>query len=566
MNQTYEYIVNLSGDLIALIDRDYRYVLANDSYCLETGFTREKIIGSSVSQLWGADEFERKVRTHLDKCFTGRQEEYFDTMKLGGIEKPVRVTFHPYADEAGETTHVLAFIHEVRVRSEVDVSADDDGHRDRLTGLFNRRTLESTIAQQLAQARRSKDHPVRVLLFLSFRNFKSINRTHGHQIGDILLENSAIRVTECLRTSDIVFRFDGANFVVLLTEIERETDAGVVARKIQEAVSVPYRFHTIDLRVDCYIGIGIYPRDAEQPDTLIQVANSACIEAEERGESFLFYDKELHQQAVSRVELHTQLQRAFESDEFQLYYQPIADISGSKTRIVGAEALLRWQHPDRGLLSPGSFLRLAEETRVVLAIDKWALFTVCETLADVGTEYDITISVNVSSASFADPNFTDVLRGALEAAGNPDPARLRIELTESMSVDSLRPMAERVEELEELGIELWIDDFGVGQSSLSVLKVLPAHGVKIDRSFADEIEESEQEQSYLASILESVRARNKKAIIEGVSTTEKLQFVQTLNCSFVQGFAIGHPVPFRELLALLSRRANSGVTVAENDS
>ncbi|MFW5994512.1 MAG: putative bifunctional diguanylate cyclase/phosphodiesterase [Spirochaetia bacterium] len=545
--EPYAHIFELSRDAITLIDRNYRYVLANAMYCREVGRTREEVIGAGVADIWGEDTFRDIIKPRIDESFEGRQSEYLETFEMGGRQRHMRVTFHPYREDTKQVTHVLVFTRDITPEDGEESKIPESSHYDRLTGLFNRNTMEVTLSQQLNQARRANPPQLRVLMFVSFRNFKVINRIHGHGIGDILLENSAIRVTECLRSSDLVFRFDGANFVVLLTEIQRPTDASLVAAKIHEAVGVPYRLRNLDLRVECFIGIGLYPHDAHDAGGLIQAANSASVEAEERREPYLFYDGELHQQAISRSRLHTQLQRAFEAREFRLYYQPIVDVSGQTPRIVGAEALLRWEHPDRGTLSPGSFLPLAEETKVILAIDKWALFTVCEALRSLNSRADVILSVNISSASFVDPQFFTVLEGALEAAGNPDPKRLRLELTESMSVEHVESLSPLVKRIEELGIQLWVDDFGVGQSSLSLLKMLPAHGIKIDRSFVDGIDESPRERRYLESIMESVRARDKEVILEGVSTGEQLEIVQSLRCRLVQGYYLGGPMPFSEL-------------------
>ena len=587
MTDAYEYIVNLSSDFITLIDRDYRYVLVNDTYCLALGVPRDEIISRKVAEVWGEEVFATVIKPKLDESFTGSQVEYVDRFRLGGTERFLRVTFHPYRDDTGEITHVLTFTHEITsFERDGDGPASENEHRDRLTGLLNRRAMEETLEQQLAQARRSKANPTRIVLFLAFRNFKAINRTHGHRIGDLLLENTALRVSECLRGSDFVFRLDGANFVALLTEVERPSDASFVALKIQDAVTVPYHYRSIDLRVLCHIGIAIFPDDAESPADLLQMANSASVEAEERDEPFLFYDFQLHETAVARAQLRTQLQRAFEAEEFELFFQPLAEIGTGEPRVVGAEVLLRWHHPERGLLTPGSFLKLAEDTNIIRAIDKWSLFEVCRALARLERELDLaggatgvpgaggistgsvdrvsdgdgvaptarppgrmTVSVNVATATFIDAGFIDVLAGALEAAGNPDPSRLCIELTESGSVEHAATIARRVEELQHFGIGFWIDDFGVGQSSLAMLKQVPADGVKIDRSFSEEIDTSPRELTYLRSIVDSVLARNKAVIIEGIETEGQLAALDPVQCRLVQGFHIGDPVPYTSFVS-----------------
>ena len=545
------YIADLSSDCIVMVDAAYRYTLANKAYSETMKLTREEIVGSTIAETWGEEAFEQSVKPAIDSAFGGEHIERTERYDIDGAERVFYVRYYP-SSGGDSVEQVLVFANEITPGS--GDAAESRTEHDRITGLFNRQMMEVLIPKQLAQAERSENQNLQALLFLSFRNFKQINRTYGHGIGDILLENSALRVNECLRAGDFVFRFDGINFVVLLTEIKRDTDASIVARKIRDSVSVPYRMDNVDFRIDCYIGIALYPKDATEVHELIQAANSASVDAEQTADTFCFYDRDTHNRAVERIQLHTQLQRAFEADEFQLYYQPVADISGTPPEIIGVEALLRWKHPDRGMLSPGSFLTLAEETKVVLAIDRWAIFTVCETLARLQSYEKLIVSVNVSSATFMDEHFIEIIEGALRAAGNPDPTLLRIELTESMSVENLDMLYPRFRELERLGIRLWIDDFGVGQSSLSMLKALPAHGIKIDRSFVQGSEHSEKERKYLEGIIESVRAREKDVIIEGISNENQLTVARSLQCTYAQGFFIAQPMELEALDAFLVRK------------
>ncbi len=553
MSDAYQAIVDLSRDYITLIDRDYHYQLVNDSYCRQLGKHKDELLGRSIEDVWGTERFHTIIRPKIDACFGGESVEYIDTFVFGALQKHMRVNFHPYRENGDDITHVLVFSQDITIQSETEARLAEYEYRDRLTGLYNRRTLEMTLAQQLSQAGRSVPPANRVLMFVSLHNFKSINRTFGHQIGDVLLENTAIRVTECLRASDFVFRFDSTNFVVLLTEIERGADAAVPAEKIADAVALPYRFQAGEITITAHIGVAVFPTDTSDPLSLVQQANSACVEAEDRGIPFLFYDSELHERALQRSRLYSELRQAFERHEFRLVYQPLADIQGEQPRIIGAEALVRWEHPSRGLLSPADFLSLAEETLIVRSVDKWVLFTVCLALKELQADYpDIVLSANMSAAGFMDPELPDIVRAALSNAGNPNPHGLRLELTESMSVQQDPTiLPSRVAALEELGVLLWIDDFGIGQSSLALLKSLPAHGVKIDKSFVEGIADSEREQRYLAGIIQGVRARDKEIILEGVAGQGELDIARRLGCSIVQGYFFGRPLPLERLRELL---------------
>ncbi len=553
MGDAYQAIVDLSRDYITLIDRDYHYQLVNESYCRQLGKSKDELLGRSVEDVWGTERFHAFILPKINACLAGEAVEYIDTFVFGALQKHMRVNFHPYRDGGAEVTHVLVFSQDITVQSETEAKLAEYEYRDRLTGLYNRKTLQITLAQQLSQAGRAVPPTRRVLLFVSLHNFKSINRTFGHQIGDVLLENTAIRVTECLRSSDFVFRFDSTNFVVLLTEIERGADAAVPAEKICDAVSLPYRFQAGEITISAHIGVAVFPNDTHSPTTLVQQANSACVEAEERRIPFLFYDRELHERAMQRSRLYSELRQAFERQEFRLVYQPLANLQGEQPRIIGAEALVRWEHPSRGLLMPGDFLSLAEETLLVRSVDKWVLFTVCLALKQLQVEFpDIVLSVNMSAAGFMDPELPDIVRAALSTAGDPDPHGLRIELTESMSVDQDPDiLPARVAALEAIGVLLWIDDFGIGQSSLALLKSLPAHGVKIDKSFVEGIADSEREQRYLAGIIQGVRARDKEIILEGVAGQGELEIARRLGCDLVQGFFLGKPLGLEKLIELL---------------
>jgi len=550
--ERYRYIINLARDCISFIDADYRYVIVNEAYCSMVNRRYDDIVGRTVPEIWGAELFQEQIKPRLERALQGYPVEYTTRFRFEDAERPREVRLFPYYENGDRVTHVVAFTREVEPSNKALPWVDEQDYRDRLTGLYNRETMEVSVTQQLLHAERSTTHPLRVLLFISLRNFKTINRMHGHQISDVLLENTARRMSKCLRKSDFIFRFDSNNFVILITEITRSEDASLVAQKIHDQVIVPYRVQDADLHVGCYIGIAVFPRDAENTNELIKHANSASVEAEDRDQPFLFYDEELHRRAVSRDEMHTQLRRAFEADEFRFLYQPLVGVKDGRTRIVGAEALLRWNHPRHGLLLPASFLRLAEETHLVLAIDKWALFEVCRTIAQLVRLRDLVLSVNISSLGFIDPHFTEIVQGALHAAGNPDPRHLRIEVTESMSIGHVESATKRVKTLQEMGIDVWIDDFGVGQSSLAMLRSFPARGVKVDRSFLDGVEDSRREREYLQSIIFAIKARERMPIVEGITNRKRLEIAYALGGALFQGYYIGHPRSRSRFARLLS--------------
>lgn len=564
MSDTYQYIVNRSRDFITLINRDYRYEIVNDSYCEAIGRTQEEILHHSVAEVWGDERFRDVIKPRLDECLAGSEVHFMDEFRFGATRKSLHVSFYPYhTEEPAEIdprapgfesrppSHVLVFSHDVTYLAEVESRLARFEYRDPTTGLYNRRSLNEMLAAELDRARRAATPVAKAVLFVSLRAFKKINQTFGHHIGDLLLENTANRVRESIRSSDMLFRFDGTNLVVVLTAIAQPTDAAVVAQKIADEVGVPYQYKGRLITIETHIGITLYPDDAETVDDLIQRANSSSIEAEERALAFLFHDAVLHEQAVARMETISDLHAAIAREELELFFHPIIAIAGGTSRIAGAEALIRWNHPTRGLLSPDDFIDLAEGSRLIAAIDKWALFRAVTRLDEWLERYDLFLSINVSAHEFRDEFLPEIVRSALAQHPRVNPQRFKLELTERRSMENPTSSIRQMEELSRIGVDIWIDDFGTGHSSLSYLKQLPASALKIDKALVDGIEARENDRRYIAGIVESIRARGKSIIVEGVMSDEQARIIGQLGCDYVQGYFYGRPVPAAELERLL---------------
>jgi diguanylate cyclase (GGDEF)-like protein len=420
--------------------------------------------------------------------------------------------------------------------------------QDPVTGLLNRRSLPLIVQRELYRAGRGGISPV-AMLFVMLRDFKDINQMHGHQVGDLLLENTGIRIRETVRKSDYTFRWEGTNIVVLLPELATRLDGLVVAEKIHSAVTVPYRFRGLDLAPGCHIGIALYPDDAADADELFNRANSAVIEAEKRGEACLYFDRETHQRASDRLTLKTALQRAFEGNELELFYQPIVHRDGS---IAGAEALMRWNHPTRGLIGPAEFIEVAEDSRLIAPIDKLALYTVCRKLVALKNHPELFLTLNVSAINLSDASLPQVVSQAIKHTGLTDPSRLVLEITESRAAKNRSRFLTVIEEIQDMGVKIWIDDFGTGESSLSYLKHLPISTVKIDKDFVAELETDAADMEYLSGIISTVRSRRKSIVIEGVATLEQAGMLRNLAVEYLQGFYFARPVPAGELDRMLS--------------
>ncbi len=545
----YEYIVNISKDFITLINRDYVYEIVNDSYCSEMGRSREQIINRSVAEIWGTEKFEKSLKRYLNQCFEGQEVHYIDTFKFGPFEKYMHVSYYPYR-ENDEITHAAVFSHDITSVGEIESKLTNYEYRDPVTGLFNRRSLDVILDKEIEKAKRSKYEKLRAVLFVSLENLAKVNQVYGHEIGDLLLENSGLRIRRTLRSSDYVFRFAGSELAAILSNITKNTDAGKVAQKIYNNVAVPYRFKETDINITCHIGIALYPDDGADKSTIIQKAASALAEAKQREMDFLLFDASLHEQAVSRLNLESEIAKAFEKEQFELHYQPVVDTNG---KIHGAEALIRWNHPQRGYIQPMDFIPIAEETGLIIPIGRWALFAACRQIAGWMKKHKLYVSINLSAKEFSDSTLLEAIQKAIKQSQDFDPAYLKLEITETKCMDDPEKTIKQMSALLDIGVETFIDDFGTGYSSLGYLKRLPAVTLKIDKLFIDTLVESQDEQDYLTHIIRTVKSRKKKVLVEGVSSREQFELLKAMACDQMQGYLFSPPVPAAEFEKLLLR-------------
>ena len=364
----------------------------------------------------------------------------------------------------------------------------------------------------------------------------------------MLLENTGIRIKEQLRNSDYIFRYEGNELVVLLTCLNQEYGPAVVARKIHDTVTIPYRSGSLDISLTCHIGISLFPKDGDSSQSFISSAAEALRRSMSENKPYLMYDRKIHNQAVSRLRLESDMIRAFEKGEFQLNYQPIVDING---KIEGCETLIRWDHPQRGRIPPSDFIPLAERNGLIVSIGKWVIFKTLRTLKSWSEEYNIYTSLNLTAREFEDNHLLNILKAALKQAELDTPERIRLECTESMEM--LRPglVIEKMKDLSEAGFEIFLDDFGTGYSSLSYLKDLPASTLKLDKSFIDEVGHNEESRNFLKLIIHLAENLNKELIVEGVETERQLAILKKEGCRKFQGYYFSPPLTEQELRSLL---------------
>jgi diguanylate cyclase (GGDEF)-like protein len=381
------------------------------------------------------------------------------------------------------------------------------------------------------------------LILLDLDNFKAVNDSLGHHVGDQLLIGVAGRLMGAVRQSDLVARLGGDEFVILLPDIDAPADAAHVADKILAALAAPCRIEGHELRTSPSIGICLYPSDATDSLDLLQKADAAMYHAKSNGRNqYQFFKEEYQQAAVRRLALEADLRKAIERKEFQLHYQPQFDLR--RGRVIGVEALIRWRHPERGLVSPLDFIPIAEETGLILPIGDWVLEEACRQLADWRSrDIDgLSVSVNLTASQFLDPALPERIRELLDRhALRPD--MLALEVTESMSMASPEQTIASMRELVARGLSLSIDDFGTGYSSLAYLKLFPVRTLKIDRSFVKDIETDQSDADICDVTVLLAHKLGLDVVAEGVETEAQLKYLLSIGCEKLQGYLISKPLP-----------------------
>lgn len=544
----YEEIVNRSTDYITLINRDYVYEIANDAYCRQIGRSRDAVVGHTVSEVWGEERFQAAIRPNLDRCFAGEQVSYIDKFTFGEIERHIHVSFYPYSN-GGEPTHVLVFSHDITRLSQVEDRLTNYEVRDSTTGLFNRRSMEIILDKELEQALESGANQLRALMFVHLENLGQIIDLYGHEIGDLLLENTGLRILRCLRNSDYAFRFEGNELTVLVTDIRDRMDLATTAAGIHREISLPYQQGEATLAVGASIGIAVFPDDGTNRERLVRNAHIAMSDAKRRRSPYVFFDSELHNAVQGRLALGSELGNALKNREFELHYHPIVNAKGM---IVGAEALVRWRHPRRGLIQPAEIIPAAVEAGLMVTLGRWILFEACDEVKRLSRYRDIFVTVNMTAGEFLHADMLQSVRRALERSGIR-PAQLKLEITETESMEDPDAAIARIGALQEMGIDVLIDDFGTGQSSLSYLRTLPARILKLDQSFAGDLSDPTTGHEFLGHVIAAIKSLKKLVVLEGITTADAAKAAVRLKFDLLQGDYFGVAMPAGELEILLRR-------------
>ncbi len=426
---------------------------------------------------------------------------------------------------------------EIAERLQAEGRAQHLADHDVLTGLPNRRLFEDRVTQALAFSVRNRK--LTAVMFVDLDRFKQVNDTLGHAVGDAMLKEVAQRLVDQLREGDTICRLGGDEFVILLPEVKRSSDAAHVAQKIIEAVAQPVTLDERDLHITCSVGITVFPDDGRDAETLIRNADAAMYHAKEIGRAnYQFFTEQMNIAATRRLALENDLRRSVQNGELRLRCQPVIDL---KTGAVAAnEALLRWQHPARGLVAPGEFIQLAEDTGLILRLGEWALREACRWAAAQGGEAPLPIAVNLSARQFGDPKLVETVQRALRESGLPAHL-LELEVGETAIMQYPDVTIPTLHKLKELGVALAIDDFGTGHSSFTFLRRFPVDKLKIDVSFVADMAEHKDNEAIIVTIVGLAHALGLKVVAEGVETEAQIEFLRNAHCDYAQGYHIGQP-------------------------
>ena len=453
--------------------------------------------------------------------------------------------------------HIIARQEQERAAKEEEVR--HQAYHDALTGLPNRAYFGERLCEAISLAARHRHSGA--LMFIDLDRFKIVNDSLGHDAGDALLKAVSTRIQACLRDSDLLFRMGGDEFTIVLPMIAAPEDAAHAAQRVLDAVSCPVMVHQHELRVSATIGIAVFPVDGSNAEALLKHADAAMYSAKERGRGMhAFFRADMNQRALQRLSLEADLQRGFRDGEFVLYYQPRLDVA--TRRVVALEALLRWISPARGVVPPGEFISVLEDTGMMGLVGEWVLRSACMQVGrwhKAGKE-PLRVSVNVSSSQFQDANFVAVVERVLRDC-DVEPAMIELELTESLLIGNSTQARDTIRALKGLGIRIAIDDFGTGYSSLNYLRHFAVDYLKIDRSFVTEIATNGRDRAVAKCITELALALDITVVAEGVETEAQAAFFSNIHCGELQGFLFSRPLPVDQLehfLATEQQRHDAG--------
>ncbi len=567
--ELHRFIVNASPDLVYMLDRHGCFTFLNDRVRSMLGYSKEELISRHYSELVDEEHMElaknifnerrvgnraaRNVELRLKSRHRRHGARFLEPQSVW-VELAAQGVYSD-PNERNRQTFLGTYgtIRDISERKEAQEVINFQAYHDLLTHLPNRALLKDRLELAITQGRRNKRKLA--VMFLDLDRFKVVNDTLGHSMGDRLLKAVANRLQSCLRRGDTLSRFGGDEFTLLLPEVRTRDDVVVIASKILDRLGSPFVIDGHELFVGASIGIAMYPEGGDSADSLIQNADIAMYHIKSRGKNgYQFFSEEMNHRFSTRLSMERELRAALNQGELTVHYQPQVDLESG--RITGVEALVRWAHPERGLVPPSEFLPLAEETGLIIQLDEYVQRRAFENVAawDRAGAGQVKLSVNLSAAQLEKEGFIDQFVASLRDAGLA-PERVKLEITENTLMQDVEVIIPKLKQLRRLGASIAIDDFGTGYSSLSYLRQFPINTLKIDRSFVCDIrsDESEGGASIINAIVAMARGLKLGLIAEGVENRTQLNYLRQQGCTEVQGYIFSEPLPADEMCDLLCR-------------
>jgi diguanylate cyclase (GGDEF)-like protein/PAS domain S-box-containing protein len=553
-------VVFETNEAIMITDAHANIIRVNQAFLDTTGYSSIEVLGRNP-RMMNSGRHDKAFYTEMWQQLlnTGLWSgEILDKRKNGEIyPKLAKIT--AVKNEQQQTTHYVAVFSDLSERKRSEEEIRHLAFYDALTNLPNRHLFLDRFRAALSSASRLNNFGA--ILFIDLDRFKIINDTLGHDYGDLVLIEVATRLKSCVREMDTVARLGDDEFVVMIENVSENEDdtsrkVGLVAEKIRALLASPYHFNGNRYLSSTSIGVSLYGGNEKSVDVLLQHTDMAMYQAKIAGRnSIRFFDPVMQNKVAAHAALESDLRQAIAQQQLHLHYQLQVD---SNHRPIGAEALLRWDHPERGLVLPGVFIPIAEESTLILEIGHWVMDTACKQLAlwaENNQTRNLTLAVNVSAKQFAIPSFVDSVADVLKAH-QVNPSRLKLELTESVMLEDMASTVEKMHALKALGVGLAMDDFGIGYSSLSYLKQLPLDQLKIDQSFVQGITKDGSDAMLVQTIIDLAANFNLNVIAEGVETQAQLTFLKHHECMSFQGFLFGKALPLNEFERLFHRIVN----------
>ncbi|RDH81304.1 MAG: hypothetical protein DIZ80_14480 [endosymbiont of Galathealinum brachiosum] len=543
--------VEQSGSMVVITDQDANIEYANPKICSVTEYTKDELLNKNA-RIFQPEDIDMQVVNDLwERINLGQEwQGEMQLRKKDGGKIWVLMSVSSITNEQSKITHFVTVFEDVSQLKEAHLRMEELAYVDSLTGLANRILFRDRLEQVLKGLKRTE--ATAALLYLDLDEFKRINDSLGHDVGDAVLMKVAETLRQCVRYQDTVARMGGDEFVILLTDIDGMSGASSVARKIMNKMSDPIQLLKKEILITPSIGITLAPVDSLNADILLKNADMAMYKAKSSGRNnYQFFTEEMNTQIVDHLTIENDLRHALDTDQLYIKYQPKCDI---KTKdLVGVEALIRWNHPEKGELSPEYFIPIAETAGLMVKLGKWVLRTACKEIKNLENQgmRDLELAVNLSTRQFRDPYLLETIQNILSET-DFKAVNLELEITETTLMEQIDHAIELLDQIKALGISLTIDDFGTGYSSLNYLKRLPIDTLKIDKDFISDIPNDKDDMEISAAVIAMAHKLGLKVVAEGVSTEEHWAFLEKNNCDIAQGYLMGKPMLTDELVKLFA--------------